>query len=104
MSDSVLDASVVVSLYLPATPAQRAYASKVVGLLYNGAVAAVPGLFAEEIGSVMIKARRKRLINAAVLDGVLADLDAVFLEIHHQSGLSEPWFDSARNDCKWPNA
>ena len=83
MSDFVLDASVVVSLYLPATSVQRAYAVKTLELMRNGTVAAVPGLFDLEIGSVLIKARRKRLINTTLLDEALADLDAMFFEIHH---------------------
>lgn len=83
MSDFVLDASVVAALYLPALPEQRQYGIDVLSLMREGAVPAVPGLFALELGSVLVRARRKRLVTATALQNALADLDALFLEIHH---------------------
>lgn len=80
MSDFVLDASCAIALYLPATPSQKAYASKVAKLLENGAVATVPGLFFAEVGSVLIKARRKRKINNTALAMALADMSAAGFE------------------------
>jgi hypothetical protein len=53
--DFVLDASVALALYLPATAAQKDYADKVVSLLINGALADVPALFAIETVSTLVK-------------------------------------------------
>lgn len=80
MSDFVLDASVALALYLPATAAQRSYAGKVFGLLQNGAVATVPGLFFAEVGAVLVKARRKRQIGSAALTQALTELRVIVLE------------------------
>jgi predicted nucleic acid-binding protein len=80
MSDFVLDASVVLALYLPATPAQRSYAENVFSLLQHGAVATVPGLFFAEVGTVLVRARRKRQISSALLTEALIDLRAFMLD------------------------
>lgn len=49
----------------------------------NGAVPAVPALFAMEVGSVLIRCRRKRLITADRLDRALEEIDALDYEVHH---------------------
>lgn len=75
MNDFVLDASVVLALHLPASAEQKLYAEKVLKLIRNGAVPAVPGLFALEVGSVLIKCRRKRLVTAHGLEVALEQID-----------------------------
>ena len=83
MSDFVLDASVVLAAHLPATPAQKSYALSVLSLIRAGAVPAVPGLWAMEVGSVLINVRRQRLINQAQQDAALDAIDLMVYDVHH---------------------
>lgn len=83
--DFVLDASVVIAAYLPATPAQKKYSDNVIALLQNGAFALIPGMFPIEVGSVLIKARRRRLINAATLDAACVELQKLPCYMSHLS-------------------
>lgn len=83
MSDFVLDASVSLTWHLPATPAQRTYSLSVLKLIRAGAVPAVPALWAMEVGAVLVKCRRSRLLNVAQLDDAVLQLDAMNYEVHH---------------------
>jgi len=83
MSDFVLDASVTLAAHLPATPAQRAYSAAVLRLIRAGAVPAVPALWAMEIGAVLIKAKRKRLITQPRMDAAVKEIDMMSYDEHH---------------------
>ncbi len=82
MSDFVLDASVALSLYLPASTAQKDYSAKVLTLIQNGAVPAVPFLWIQEVGSSLIKARRARGITLATFNRAVNELDSILYETH----------------------
>lgn len=71
-------------MYLPATDEQRDYAENVYTLLSNGAVAVVPGLWAIEVGAVLIHAKRRRKINAERLALALHDLSKLPTNITHK--------------------
>jgi predicted nucleic acid-binding protein len=83
MSDFVLDSSVTLSLFLPSTPRQKAYADAVAKLLADGAVPLVPALYALEVGSVLLKSRRRRLISETKLREALDQIDANFYRTAH---------------------
>lgn len=83
MSDFVLDASVSLAWYLPATSAQDAYAGKVMTLIRNGAIPAVPSLWIHEMGARLIKAQRSKLITLAALNKSVSELEAIPYDTHH---------------------
>jgi len=83
MSDFVLDASVSTSLLIPATEAQRHYAKRIFDLIANGAIPAVPSLWMAETASVLIKARRSKLITKAAYEIALETLDSMSYIPHH---------------------
>lgn len=83
MSDFVLDASTSLALYLPNTPEQEAYATKVFTLIATGAVPAIPHIWSIEVASVLIKAKRSGAISRTTLDRAMGFLDGFSAEIHH---------------------
>lgn len=82
MSDFVLDASGTLSLYLPSSQAQKDYADKVLTLIQNGAVLAVPFLWVQEVASSLIKARRAREITLATFNRAVHELDSMLYDTH----------------------
>lgn len=82
MGDFVLDASVTLAQYLPATVSQREYAAKVTDLIRNGAVPLVPALWGMEIGAVLIRFKRSKTINATLFDMAMQDLEKMPFDVH----------------------
>ena len=81
----VLDASVALAWFLPGhSEAQRSYANTVLDHIRRELlIIAVPALFAVEIGSVLLKARRSDSISAADLERAMKVNRELFIEFHH---------------------
>ncbi len=77
-----MDASVALALYLPSSQAQNAYAAKVITLIQHGAVPAVPALWVQEVGAVLIKSRRARRITLDTFNQAVRELDGMVYDTH----------------------
>jgi len=83
MSDFVLDASVSLAWFLPASNEQDRYADKVLTLIQNGAVPAVPSLWVQEMAARLLRARRSREIPLATFNQAVKIVEDMPYETHH---------------------
>lgn len=83
MSDFVLDASVSLAWFIPATNAQDQYVDNILTIINNGAVPVVPSMWVQEMASRLLKAKRSREISLATFNKAIKIIDDLPYETHH---------------------
>ncbi len=108
----VLDASVSLAWFLKETPARAAYAAAVSAAAADGAVLHVPVQWGIEMGHVLLRERRRKVLTRAKLRQALEDLESLDIRAHlelfgarevvelaeryHLQGYDALYFDLAR--------
>lgn len=110
--EAVLDASVSLAWFIKETPERAAYAAAVSAAAADGAILHVPVQWGIEMGHVLLRERRRKLLTRARLQQALADLDSFDIRVHlelftprrvvelseryHLQGYDALYFDLAR--------
>jgi predicted nucleic acid-binding protein len=81
-TELVLDASVSVAWFIKDTPERAAYAAAVGELAENGATFHVPVQWGIEMGHVLLREQRRKLLTRARVQRALEDLDKLDIRIH----------------------
>lgn len=76
----VLDASVSLAWFLKETPERAAYAAAVSGAAAEGAVMRVPVQWGIEMGHVLLRESRRKVLKRAKLRQALEDLESFRVE------------------------
>jgi len=108
----VLDASVSLAWFLKETPNRAAYAAAVSAAAAGGAILHVPVQWGIEIGHVLLREHRRKVLNRGKLEQALEDLDSFDIRVHleqftarrvvelarryHLQGYDALYFDLAR--------
>jgi predicted nucleic acid-binding protein len=108
----VLDASVSLAWFLKETPERAAYAAAVSAVAADGAVLHVPVQWGIEMGHVLLREQRRKVLRRAKLEQALVDLDSFDIRVHlepftprrvvdlarryHLQGYDALYFDLAR--------
>jgi predicted nucleic acid-binding protein len=108
----VLDASVSLAWFLKETPERAAYAAAVSAAAAEGAVLRVPIQWGAEMGHVLLREQRRKVLTRAKLLQALTDLEAFDIRVHlevftparvvelarryHLQGYDALYFDLAR--------
>jgi predicted nucleic acid-binding protein len=78
----VLDASVSLAWFLKETSERAAYAAAVSAAAADGAVLHVPVQWGIEMGHVLLREHRRKILNRARLHQALEDLDSFDIRVH----------------------
>jgi len=78
----VLDASVSLAWFLKETPERAAYAGAVNAAAAGGAVLHVPVQWGVEMGHVLLREHRRKVLKRAKLREALEDLDSFDIRVH----------------------
>ena len=108
----VLDASVSLAWFLKETPERAAYAAAVNAVAAEGAVLHVPVQWGIEMGHVLLREHRRKVLKRGKLQQALEDLDSFDIRVHlelfnahrvvelarryHLQGYDSLYFDLAR--------
>ncbi len=104
----VLDASVSLAWFLKETPERAAYAGAVNAAAAEGAVLHVPVQWGVEMGHVLLREHRRKVLKRAKLREALEDLDSFDIRVHlelfmelarryHLQGYDALYFNLARS-------
>ena len=112
-SELVLDASVSLAWFLKETPERAAYAAAVNGAAAEGAILHVPVQWGVEMGHVLLREHRRKVLTRGKLQEALRDLDSFDIRVHldlftahrvvelarryHLQGYDAIYFDLARS-------
>lgn len=78
----VLDASVALAWFLKETPERAAYAGAVSAAAADGAILHVPVQWGLEMGHVLLREQRRKVLKRAKLQQALADLESFDVRVH----------------------
>jgi len=78
----VLDASVSLAWFLKETPERAAYAAAVSAAAAEGAILHVPVQWGIEMGHVLLREHRRKVLNRGKLEQALEDLDSFDIRVH----------------------
>ncbi len=78
----VLDASVSLAWFLKETPERAAYATAVSAAAAEGAILHVPVQWGIEMGHVLLREHRRKVLSRAKLEQALEDLDSFDIRVH----------------------
>ena len=78
----VLDASVSLAWFLKETPERAAYAAAVSAAAAEGAILHVPVQWGIEMGHVLLREHRRKILNRGKLEQALEDLDSFDIRVH----------------------
>ncbi len=78
----VLDASVSLAWFLKESPERAAYAAAVSALAADGAVLHVPVQWGIEMGHVLLRERRRKILSRKRLQQALEDLECFDIRVH----------------------
>lgn len=78
----VLDASVSLAWFLKETPERAAYAAAVSAAAADGAILHVPVQWGIEMGHVLLREHRRKILNRGKLEQALEDLDSFDIRVH----------------------
>ena len=108
----VLDASVSLAWFLKETPDRAAYAAAINAVATEGAILHVPPLWGIEMGHVLLRESRRKVLTRRQLAQALDDLDSFDIRVHlepisarhvvelagkyHLQGYDALYFDLAR--------
>ena len=108
----VLDASVSLAWFLKETPERAAYAAAVSAAAADGAILHVPVQWGIEMGHVLLREQRRKVLKRGKLQQALEDLDSFDIRVHlelftprrvvdlarryHLQGYDALYFDLAR--------
>jgi predicted nucleic acid-binding protein len=108
----VLDASVSLAWFLKETPERAAYAAGVSAAAAEGAILRVPVQWGVEMGHVLLREQRRKVLKRGRLQQALEDLDSFDIRVHlelftprrvvelarryHLQGYDALYFDLAR--------
>lgn len=108
----VLDASVSLAWFLKESPERATYAAAVSAAATDGAILHVPVQWGIEVGHVLLREQRRKIITSTRLHQALADLDRFDIRVHlepftprrivelanryHLQGYDALYFDLAR--------
>lgn len=108
----VLDASVSLAWFLKENPERAAYAAAVSAAAADGAILHVPVQWGIEMGHVLLREHRRKVLNRGKLEQALEDLDSFDIRVHlelftarrvvelarryHLQGYDALYFDLAR--------
>ncbi len=111
-TELVLDASVSLAWFLKETPERAAYAAAVNAAAAEGAILHVPVQWGVEMGHVLLREHRRKVLKRANLREALEDLDSFDIRVHlelftarrvvelarryHLQGYDALYFDLAR--------
>jgi predicted nucleic acid-binding protein len=109
----VLDASVSLAWFLKETPERAAYAATVSAAAADGAILHVPVPWGIEMGHVLLREHRRKVLKRAKLQQAFEDLDSFDIRVHlelftprrvvdlasryHLQGYDALYFDLARS-------
>ena len=80
----VLDASVSLAWFLKETPERAAYAAAVSGAAADGAILHVPVQWGIEMGHVLLREQRRKVLKRGKLQQALEDLDSFDIRVHFE--------------------
>lgn len=108
----VLDASVSLAWFLKENPERAAYAAAVSSAAAEGAILHVPVQWGIEMGHVLLREHRRKVLSRAMLEQAFQDLDSFDIRVHlelftarhvaelarryHLQGYDALYFDLAR--------
>jgi predicted nucleic acid-binding protein len=108
----VLDASVSLAWFLKESPERAAYAAAVSAVAADGAILHVPVQWGIEMGHVLLREHRRKVLNRGKLEQAIEDLDSFDIRVHlefltarrvielarryHLQGYDALYFDLAR--------
>jgi len=108
----VLDASVSLAWFLKESPERAAYAAAVSAAAADGAILHVPVQWGIEMGHVLLREHRRKVLNRVKLEQALEDLESFDIRVHlelftarrvaefarryHPQGYDALYFDLAR--------
>jgi predicted nucleic acid-binding protein len=78
----VLDASVSLAWFLKESPERAAYAAAVSAAAADGAILHVPVQWGIEMGHVLLREHRRKVLNRGKLEQALEDLDSFDIRVH----------------------
>ena len=78
----VLDASVSLAWFLKEDPERAAYAAAVSAAAADGAILHVPVQWGIEMGHVLLREHRRKVLNRGKLEQALEDLDSFDIRVH----------------------
>ena len=78
----VLDASVSLAWFLKETPERAAYAAAISAAAAEGAILHVPVQWGIEMGHVLLREHRRKILNRGKLEQALEDLDSFDIRVH----------------------
>ena len=81
-TELVLDASVSLAWFLKETPERAAYAAAVSAVAADGAILHVPVQWGIEVGHVLLREHRRKVLKRGRLEQAFEDLDSFDIRVH----------------------